>query len=131
MEVFKDKKLTSELLAASTGSNPVIVRNILGNLKKAGLIDIQRGTGGASLVANPEDVTILQVYQAVDSTNLDDIIGIHPNPSMICPVGNNINKLLEEPYLKITKAVQDSMEKYTLKDLLNNYQNICYGKEKK
>ncbi len=46
-------KVTSNLLAESTGSNPVVIRNILSALKKAGLITVPRGTGGAELVRRP------------------------------------------------------------------------------
>ena len=46
-------KVTSNLLAESTGSNPVVIRNILSALKKAGLITVPRGTGGAELCADP------------------------------------------------------------------------------
>ena len=46
-------KVTSNLLAESTGSNPVVIRNILSALKKAGLITVARGTGGAELCVDP------------------------------------------------------------------------------
>ena len=39
----ESQKVTSDFLAGSIGSNPVIIRNIMGQLKEAGLIDIKRG----------------------------------------------------------------------------------------
>ena len=41
-------------MAGSVGVNPVIIRKTLSQLKKADLISVQRGTGGATLVKSPE-----------------------------------------------------------------------------
>ena len=38
-------KMTSDFLASSIQTNPVIIRNILSQLRRAGLIRIARGTG--------------------------------------------------------------------------------------
>ena len=46
-------KVTSPLLAQSTGCNPVVIRSTLSALKKAGLITVPRGTGGAELCPGP------------------------------------------------------------------------------
>ena len=51
------QRVTSTLLAQSTGCNPVIIRNILSSLKKAGLIPVSRGPGGAELCRDPADIT--------------------------------------------------------------------------
>lgn len=58
-------KVTSNLLAESTGSNPVMIRNIFSALKKAGLITVPRGTGGAKLraeftVKKEQQITVLE-----------------------------------------------------------------------
>ncbi|MDR1533004.1 MAG: Rrf2 family transcriptional regulator [Clostridiales bacterium] len=121
LEVFKDQKLTSEILAMSTGCNPVIVRNMIGGLKKAGLVNVQRGSGGASLAVAPDNITVWDVYQAVDLIPLNELIGMHPNPSIKCPVGSKIYDLLEKPYGVITDAVKSAMSGCTLKQILNDY----------
>jgi DNA-binding IscR family transcriptional regulator len=124
LEVFKDRKLTSERLAKSIGCNPVIVRNLIGSLKKAGIVDVQRGSGGASLAAAPEAVTILDVYRAVDTVPLDELIGLHPNPSFACPVGGKIHQLLEKPFSLIADSVQKTMSDYTLRQILDDYVSL-------
>ncbi len=58
-------------------TNAVSIRNALGALKRAGLITVARGTGGAELAHTPKEITLLDIHQAVESTNLDDVIGIH------------------------------------------------------
>ena len=41
IDYFKDsEKVTSNFLAGSAGANPVIVRNVMGNLKKSGIIEL-------------------------------------------------------------------------------------------
>lgn len=85
---FGDKKrVTSELLALSTGCNPVTVRNIISALKKDGILSVKSGTGGTSLNCPLEDITLYRVYMAVEPNALKKFIGIHGMPSPLCPVG--------------------------------------------
>lgn len=41
--VFDGRRMTSTGLAASTGSNPVVIRNLFGALQKAGILSVARG----------------------------------------------------------------------------------------
>ena len=50
IETFKDSyKVTSDFLASSVNVNPVVIRRLLQQLKKAGLINVKRGSGGADI----------------------------------------------------------------------------------
>ena len=61
---FSEKeKVTSEFLSKSTNINPVIIRNILGQLKKSGLVKIARGTGGAKIAQPIDEITLLDLYK--------------------------------------------------------------------
>ena len=56
---YEDKtKVTSELLAKSTGCNPAAIRSILNSLQKADIIYVTRGIGGAHLNKSPENLTM-------------------------------------------------------------------------
>lgn len=122
--MFSDKvKVTSEIIANSTGTNPVIIRNIFGLLKKAGIINVRRGYAGAELAMNPSEITIFDIYNAVSPTSLENLIGIHKNPSPKCPVGCKIHDVLEEPYNDIREGIKDTMSKYTLADLVLKYES--------
>lgn len=46
-------RVTSTLLSQSTGCNPVVIRNVFSALKKAGIITVARGAGGAELCMSP------------------------------------------------------------------------------
>jgi len=122
-EYEKKVKVTSELLAKSTGCNSAAIRSILNALQKAGIISIVRGIGGAYLNRAPENLTVWEVYHAIEPDGLEHFIGFHPNPSDKCPVGKRIEAVLRKPYGEIGAAVQETMEGITLQQLLNYYHN--------
>ena len=117
-------KVTSKLLAESTGSNPVVIRNILSALKKAGLITVHRGTGGAKLCAEPSQITLYQIYCALEPGGVTSFIGIHPCDERPCPIAQNIRAVLETPYRKIEDAVTDAMEEVTLQSMIDDYHRL-------
>ena len=117
-------KVTSNLLAQSTGSNPVIIRNILSALKKAGLIEIPRGTGGAKLCAAPSKITLYQIYTALEPDGVTSLIGIHPCQGRPCPIAQNIRKVLQTPYTKIEDAVKETMKQITLQSMIDEFQSL-------
>ncbi len=58
--------VTSDTLARSVNTNPVVVRRLLGDLKKAGLVQTRRGAGGGSVLARSADaITLRDIYEAV------------------------------------------------------------------
>ncbi len=117
-------RVTSTLLAESTGCNPVVIRNILSALKKAGLITVHRGTGGAELCADPAEITLYQIYSALEPEGVTSLIGIHPCQGRPCPVAQNIRQVLENPYHKIEDAVRASMESITLQSMLDDFHGL-------
>lgn len=119
-----EKKVTSALLALSTGCNPVVIRNILSALKKAGLITVPQGTGGAKLALSPREIRLSAVYYAVNQTKTPAIFGFHPNPASLCPVGRNIHSLLETPYQALGSMVFEQMKTMSLQDILDDYHKI-------
>ena len=80
-----------------------------------------RGTGGAELARTPKEITLLDIYQAVESTNLDDVIGIHERGNHTCPVARNIHDVLKDAYAPVAKAMSDSMREVTLANMLADY----------
>ena len=117
-------RVTSTLLAESTGCNPVVIRNILSALKKAGLITVHRGTGGAELCADPAQITLYQIYTALEPEGVTSLIGIHPCQGRPCPVAQNIRQVLQNPYHKIEDAVMAAMESITLQSMLDDFHGL-------
>ena len=121
--VMRDRRATSTGLAMSTGSNPVVIRNIFSALQKAGILTVARGPGGATLVREPAEITVWDVYAALETGEKCELLGIHANPSQECPVGSRIRTVLEEPYREIFLAMQQKMREITLQDLIDRWQS--------
>jgi DNA-binding IscR family transcriptional regulator len=88
-------KVTSQFLAGSIGSNPVIVRNIMSQLQQAGIIDVKRGTGGITISRPLSEITFLDIYNAVETGSGSDLFRFHEKPNPQCPVGKNIHRALD------------------------------------
>ena len=118
VEIFKnDYKITSDFLAGSINTNPVIIRKILTQLKNAGLITVARGTGGISPTRSLKDISFYDVYQAIEPVENGDLFNFHSSPNPQCPVGKNIHRLLDDKLKTIQLAMENEMKKYTLDDL--------------
>lgn len=120
--LFEDKKITSNFLAGSIQVNPVIIRNILIQLKKAKIIIVKRGKGGISINKKAKDITLLDIFEAVESLD-GKLFSFHKKPNSKCPVGNNITKILLPKLDNIQKSMEKELEKTTLKDIFNDLQN--------
>ena len=125
VDTFKDDyKVTSDFLAGSITTNPVIIRKILTQLKKAGLIYVARGTGGITVSRPLGDITFYDVFQAIEPVANGDLFHFHEAPNPECPVGRNIHALLDEKLKTIQNSMEDEMRKYTLADLETGMQKI-------
>lgn len=120
----KDHKVTSQFLAASIGSNPVIVRNIMVQLQNAGLIDVKRGPGGISLTRPLKDIAFLDVYDAVETSSADELFRFHENPNPECPVGRNIHHGLDSQLREIQENFKRDLAGRTVEDV---YDAMCEG----
>ncbi len=120
-EYSQKHKVTSELLSLSSGCNPVIIRNIMSALKKDGIISVKFGTGGAALSCPPEEITLYRICSCVEPDALDKLVGIHKRPSLLCPVGRNIQSILNHSYDRIRIDLKKSMESITLSEILKEY----------
>ena len=125
VETFKnDYKITSDFLARSINTNPVIIRKILTQLKNAGLITVARGTGGISPTRPLKEISFYDVYQAIEPVENGDLFNFHSSPNPQCPVGKNIHALLDDKLKTIQLAMENEMKKYTLDDLRIGMQEL-------
>ncbi|MDO4173687.1 MAG: Rrf2 family transcriptional regulator [Eubacteriales bacterium] len=112
------EKTTSTFLAGSVNVNPVIIRNTLGQLKAAGLVTVKAGEGGASLTKEPKDITLLDIFEAVEKE--EALFHVHENPNPACPVGKRVHAVLDHELGLIQRAMQEQMNAITLQDLLDD-----------
>ena len=125
VDPFKDEyKVTSDFLAGSIGTNPVIIRKILTQLQNAGLITVARGTGGIEPTRALSEISFFDVYQAIEPVEDGDLFRFHEHPSPECPVGRNIHLILDEKLKAIQRAMEDEMRRYTVADLRTELRDI-------
>jgi len=117
--VCKDYSCTSDFIAGSVNTNPVVIRRLLSMLKKAGLVNTSAGVAGATLAKKPEEITLLEIYHAVGAAD-GTLFSVHEKTNQRCPVGANIQFALDDT----VKTAQDVMEKElsgrTLADIVTN-----------
>ena len=125
IDVFKDDyKVTSEFLAGSTNVNPVIVRKILGQLKAAGLVEVARGSGGASILKPLGEISFLDIYNAVECIEKGELFHFHENPNAECPVGRNIHVVLDDKLMRVQKAMEAELSSITLEDVMRDTRKL-------
>ncbi|MFJ6665474.1 Rrf2 family transcriptional regulator [Streptomyces sp. NPDC091383] len=108
---------TSEQIAESVNTNPVVIRRLLGDLRKAGLVSSRRGAGaGWVLARDPARISLLEVYDAVEPRTLFALHRALPNQE--CPVGRGIQPVMQEVYDQAEAAVRQELGKSTLADVL-------------
>jgi DNA-binding IscR family transcriptional regulator len=118
VEVFKDaRKVTSRFISSSVNTNPVVIRRIMGFLKKAGLIRTAAGTGGIALTRGPREISLLDIYRSTEGS-VGRLLKIHEDTAPGCPVGGNIAELLGPYFDAAQKALEKQLGSYSLEDLL-------------
>ena len=111
---------TSEFIAESVNTNPVVIRKIIAQLKKAGLVNVRTGSGGAYLVKDLEDITLLDVFRAVDVVEEDELFNFHEHPNPACPVGANIEAVFRVVLLQAQSAMEQVLAHVTMKQLVSD-----------
>lgn len=125
IETFKGQfPLTSEFLAGSVQVNPVVIRNILLKLKAAGMIQISRGRNNMSLLKQPEKISMLDVYKAIEPLEQEKLFSFHKNPNPKCPVGRNIHNLLDYRLRSVQNAMEEKLASMKLSDVLSDLQTM-------
>ena len=125
IETFKnDYKITSDFLASSVNVNPVVIRRLLQQLKKAGLIHVKRGSGGADIEKPLEEITLFDVYNAVECVEEGQLFHFHESPNQSCPVGKNIHALLDVRLEEIQKAMEKEMRSVSIQDIMNDAKKL-------
>lgn len=117
----KDIYISSDVIAHSVNTNPVFIRRILSALNKAGLVQVRRGSvnGGWKLAKKAEDITLLDVYDAVNGGPLQELH--HSEPNANCPVGRGIKPTLMIYYDRAEQAFRNELAATTLEAV---YQDI-------
>ncbi|AZV44873.1 Rrf2 family transcriptional regulator [Peribacillus asahii] len=128
IESNKEGVTSSEFLASSVNTNPAVIRKLMGMLKKAGLIEVHPGIAGAKLAKELSDITMFDVYKAVNVVKEKELFSIHENPNPDCPVGRNIQNTIEQLFTAAQFAMEKVLRNVTLEDVVKDIatnENIC------
>jgi DNA-binding IscR family transcriptional regulator len=109
--------MTSEQVAASVNTNAVVVRRSLGDLRRAGLVEVRPGPGaGWSLAREPAAITLLEVFEAVGP---EPVFALHHSePNLECPVGHGIRPALGHVYDSVDRAVRAELGRTSVAEVL-------------
>jgi Rrf2 family protein len=119
LDQSRGEPVTSEYLAGSVNTNPSLIRRLLTQLARAGLTTSQMGTGGGALLAKPaSSITLLDVYRAMVED--EGVIPMHSAPNPDCPVGRNIQGVLESRLDAAERAMEQELAQTTIADLTSD-----------
>ena len=114
----EDDKLSSTYLADSLNTNPVVVRRILSELAKAGLLETEAGrAGGARLAKKPEAISLYDVYAAVDD---GELFAYNPNDhNKKCALSCKMKSVLSPVFDAACDALAEKLKKIRLSELVS------------
>ena len=113
----EDETLKSEQISHSVNTNPVVIRRMLCELAQDKLVVSQTGSsGGSRLARKPRQITLLDVYRAVEGPR---VFSLHrQDPDHHCPVGVGIGTVLEDLRGEIDSAVEEVLAGITIDDIV-------------
>lgn len=122
---YKDgDRVTSELLARSVNTNPVIIRRLLLELQRARLVETRKGAGfGSRLSRSAARINLGEVFRAVEQEEAFCLPRKKPNQA--CPVGHCIQTALARVFGSALKALEEDLSRRTLADVLKMVQQCC------
>lgn len=113
----EDEPLKSEQVAESVNTNAVVIRRMVCELAQAGLVVSQTGAaGGSKLARKPTEITLLDIFKAVESRGVFSLPRQPPNHR--CPVGVNIETVLGTVLEEVDSAVDQVLTKITIDDVV-------------
>ena len=145
------KPMTGEALAESVGAHSVIIRNILAQLKSANLIETRRGGSGARLAKSPSKISLLDIFNAVQSTKTsqtqasnatnggaktrsksskntqasqNQLFRFHTNPNELCPLGKHIHGILDTRFLQAQSVLESYLSTVLLSELISELDEL-------
>jgi Rrf2 family protein len=110
--------MSSEIIAGSVNTNPVVIRRISGMLKKAGLLTSRAGITGSELTKDPAHISLLDIFKAVQPK--DELFAVHEKPNPNCEVGKNIQSTLDVTFDRVQQAMENELANQSLKDVMNH-----------
>lgn len=116
----RNEALTSQRIAESIRTNPGCVRQLMVSLRRYGIMTSVQGHARPALSRAPADISLLDIYRAVEGEKPLLHLDTHTNPE--CGVGVNIQLALQDYFDKVQNRAEDEMSRITLQDVLDRYE---------
>jgi Rrf2 family protein len=112
-----DEGTTSEAIARSLRTNPVVVRKILKLLEREGLVALRQGRhGGVTLRQPPSAIALGQIYKAVESES--GVFAMRSQVHERCVVACAMKRRLGPIFNAANDAVEQALSKTSLAELI-------------
>ena len=119
----KEEPTTSDYLARSASTNPVVIRRILAMLGKAELVSARSGTsGGVRLIRSPEKISLLEVYQAVEKGEIFSFGSRQSNPHCVC--GRSLEPVMQKVFHQAETAMESVLANINIAQIAQEVEEI-------
>jgi DNA-binding IscR family transcriptional regulator len=119
VHVYAGYDLSSTAIAQSVKTNPAVIRRLMTDLTAAGLLRTVKGKADPQLARPLEDITLLDVYRAVEQVPL---LHVDEETSLQCFVGSNIQAALGASFNQIQTAAEEQMAQITVQSILDSFE---------
>ncbi len=122
------RPVTSEEIACSVNTNPVVIRRILGSLRDHGLVVSRAGPGGGwQMVGEPDSISLHDAYQAVETESLFGLPEREPDPS--CRVGAHVQQIFDRLAVGAEQVMASYFQQLTIADVIQRVANADVPRE--
>lgn len=113
MATEPEKYRTSQTLAQALSTNPVVVRRLLADLSRTGIVVSVKGpTGGSRLAKGPKQITLRDVYRALGKMNL-----LQRNKQESAEL-RDIGTAIQNVFRKAEKCLERELDSTTLNQVI-------------
>ena len=116
LTAYGDAPVTSETIALSVDTNPVVIRRIMSRLRQHGLVESRSGSNGGWRLTRPASaLSLREVYQAISH---ESVLAMHQHPNPDCLIGGHIQKTLGSVFDEAQAALEQALGKFSVADVL-------------
>lgn len=132
LEQRQAEPVSSDVVAQSVNTNPVVIRRLLGTLRDAKLVTSQPGSGGGwRLMRSAGDISLCEIYAAVKEGPLFAQPPRSPDPH--CMIGRHVQQALGGFLEAAEQTMQQSLAQVTVADVVHEITSVlsagCAGQE--
>jgi Rrf2 family protein len=111
-----EERHTSRAIAASVATNPVVIRRLLAQLARAGIVESAHGAKGGFRLAKPaRGVSLHDVYKAVEE---GAFFAQREQKNDKCPVASRMRSILEGVFARVESKALPELKRTSLADIV-------------